>query len=88
MAVILDFQLEWFMLFLIYKWIRYFISSFKSIGLTVQEKMDKTDFQNGSQGDHLWFLILAIFNLQDTLILFIKFQVKMAAIFGFQSEWF
>ena len=41
------------MLFLIYKWIRYFISSFKSIGLTVQEKMDKTDFQNGSQSDHI-----------------------------------
>ena len=60
---ILDFQSEQFQLFLIYKLPQYFCH-FKSIGLSVQEKQSKTDFQDGHHGDHLAFLIgmiLAIF---------------------------
>ena len=52
MAAILDFWLERFYLFiylfLIYKSPLCFLPSFKSIGLSVQEKKQKTDFQNGA----------------------------------------
>ena len=55
--------------------------SFGSIGLSFQEKKIKIDFQNGSYGGHLEFMIqtiLAIFELQVTLILPIKFQFSWA----------
>ena len=54
---------------------RCFLSSFKLIGLSIQEK-DKIDFQNGSHGCHLGFqigTILVIIDVQHTLILPIKF---------------
>ena len=47
MAAILDFWLEWFMLFLIYKSPRCFLPSFKSTGLLVQKK-GKIDLQDES----------------------------------------
>ena len=49
-----------------------------SIGLSFQEKR-KIDFQDGDHGGHLGFWngrILAIFALQDTLMLPSKFQVS------------
>ena len=64
--------------FLIYKSPRCFLPSFKSIGLLVQEKKQKIDFQDGRHG-HLRFpieMILAIFDLQDTPMLPTKFQVS------------
>ena len=48
------------------------LRSFKSIGLLVQEKKQKIDFQNCSYGGHLGFqigMILATFDLQVTLML-------------------
>ena len=69
MAVILDFQSEQFKLILIYKSSRCFLPSFKSIGLLVQEKKWKIDFQDGGYCGHLGFpigKILAIFGLQVT----------------------
>ena len=48
----------------------YFLLSFELTGLSVQKWKCTTDFQDGSQ---LEFLILAIFDLQVTLILPIKF---------------
>ena len=60
----------------------YFRLSFESIGLSIQ-KTFAIDFQDGNHdGNHginLWFqigTILAIFDLQVTLILLIKFRVK------------
>ena len=53
-------------------------SNFKSTGLLVQEKW-RIDFQYGRYGGHLEFLIgmiIAIFDLQVTLMLPIKVQVK------------
>ena len=47
MAAIWDFQTERFELFCIYKSPRCFLPSNKSIGLAVQEKKPKTDFQDG-----------------------------------------
>ena len=79
MAVILDFRLAQFELFLIYKTPRCFLASLESIGLSVQEKKRKIDFQDGSHGGHLGFpigTILAIFDLQVTLMLPSKFRVK------------
>ena len=49
MAAILDFWSEQFYLFLIYKSPRRLLPSFKSIGLSVQEKKRKIDFQDGRQ---------------------------------------
>ena len=47
MAAIMGFQLERFYLFfLIYKSPLYFLPSFKSIGLSVQKKKRKIDFQD------------------------------------------
>ena len=60
----------------IYKSPRCFIPSFESIGLSVQEKKRKIDFQDGR---HLGFLIgtiLAIFDLHVTPMLPIKFRVN------------
>ena len=51
----------------------------ESIGLSVQEKERKIDFQDGGHGGHLGFpigTILAIFNLQVTLMLPSKFGVN------------
>ena len=44
-----------------------FLANLESIGLLVQEKKQKIDFQDGYHGSHLGFLIetiLAIFDLQ------------------------
>ena len=51
--------------------------SFKSIDLSVQEKMFNIDFQDGSHGGHLEFpirMILAVSDLQVTSILPMKFR--------------
>ena len=51
----------------------------ESIGLSVQEKKRKIDFQDGGHGGHLRFpigTILAIFDLQVTLMLASKFGVN------------
>ena len=79
MVAILDFRLERFYIFLIYKSLQRFLTSFKSIGLFVQEEKWKIDFQNGRHGGHLGFsigLILAIFDLQFTAMRPTKFQVN------------
>ena len=76
MAAILDFRSALFYLFLIYKSPRCFLASLESIGLSVQEKKRKIDFQDGG---HLGFpigMILAIFDLQVTLMLPSKFGVN------------
>ena len=72
----MDFRSERFELYLIYKSPRCFLPSFKSIGLLGQEEKRKKDFQDGG---HLGFpigTILAVFNLQVTLILPTKFRVN------------
>ena len=54
-------------------------ASLESIGLSVQEKKRKIDFQDGGHGVHLEFpigTILAIFDLQVTLMLPSKFGVN------------
>ena len=71
MEAILDFRSTQFKLFQIYKSPKCFLPSFESNGLSVQEKKQKIDFQDGCHGDHLGFLIemiLAIFDLQVTLM--------------------
>ena len=68
-----------FIYFLIYKSSRCFLLSFKSIGPLVQKRKRKIDFQDGGHGCHLGFrirTILAIFDLQVTPILSIKFRVN------------
>ena len=78
-AAILDFRSARFKLFLIYKSPRCFLASLESIGLSVQEKKRKIDFQDGGHGGHLGFpidTILAIFDLQVTLMLPSKFGVN------------
>ena len=57
MAAILDFRPERFYLFLIYKSLRCFLPSFKSVGLLVQEKKRKIDFQDSRNGGHFGFPI-------------------------------
>ena len=67
-ATILDFRSERYLLLLIYRSPRYFLSSFKSMGLSVQDKKFKIDFQGGNCSGHLGYLIrmiLAISNLQS-----------------------
>ena len=61
---------------MIYKSPRCFLASLESIGLSVQEKKRKIDFQDGG---HLGFLIntiLASFDLQVTPMLPSKFGVN------------
>ena len=56
--------------------LRCFLASLESIGLSVQEKKRKKDFQDGG---HLGFpigTILAIFDLQDTPMLPTKYRVN------------
>ena len=75
----LDFQSKRFYLFLIYKSPRCFLASLESIGLSVQEKKRKIDFQDGGHGGHLGFpirTILAIFDLQVTPMLPTKYRVN------------
>ena len=54
MVAISDFHSGRFELFLIYKLPRYCLSSFQSVGLSVQEKKSKIDFEDGG---NLGFLI-------------------------------
>ena len=57
-----------------------FLPSFKSNGLSVQEKKRKIDFQDGVHGGLLGFpigTILAIFDPQLTLMLPTKFRVNL-----------
>ena len=54
-------------------------TSFQSVGISVQEKKCKTDFQDGGHGGHFRFLIktiLATFDLQVNLIFSAKFPVN------------
>ena len=46
-----------FFFFLVYKSPHCFLSSFKSIGLSVQEKKRRINLQDGVHGDHFGFLI-------------------------------
>ena len=64
MDPIWDFLSEWFELFFIYKSPRCFLPSFESIGLSVQEKKRKIDFQDGRPLGFLIGMILAIFYLK------------------------
>ena len=64
-----------------------FLASLESTGLSVQEKKRKIDFQDGGHGGHLGFpigTILAIFDLQVTLIVPSKFGVNW--LFGSGEE--
>ena len=79
MTAILDFQSELFKLYLIYKSPGCFLPSYETNGLSVQEKKQKTDFQDGSHGGHLGFpirMIFATFDLPLNLILPTKFQAN------------
>ena len=72
---------------MIFKSPRCFLPSFKSIGLSVQEKKQKIGFQDGGHGSYPVFLIgmiLAIFDLQVTGTLPTKFQVNW--LFGSGEE--
>ena len=58
---------------------RCFLPSLESIGLSVQEKQRKIEFQDGGHSDHLGFTIgtiLAIFYLQVTPMLPTKYLVN------------
>ena len=46
-----------------------FLPSFTTIGFLVQEEKRKIDFQDGRNDSHLFKMILAIFDLQVTLML-------------------
>ena len=68
-----------FFFFFIYKSPQCFLASLESIGFSVQEKKRKIDFQDGGQSGHLGFpilTILAIFDLQVTQMLPIKYRVN------------
>ena len=76
---ILDFQSEGFQLFFIYKSPWCFLLSLESVGFWVKEKKWKIGFQDGCHGGHLGFptsMILAIFDLDVTLMLPTKFGVN------------
>ena len=60
-ASIWDFLSQRFELFFIYKSSRCFLPSFESIGLSVQKKKGKIDFQDGHHLGFLIGIILAIF---------------------------
>ena len=79
-VVILDFQSETILVgFIIYKSAQYFLSSFKSFGLSVKEKYIKIDFQDSGHVNHIEFpieIILSIFDLKVTPILPTKFWVN------------
>ena len=70
-----------------YKSPRCFLPSFESVGLSVQEKKRKTDFQDGHHDGHLRFpieTILAIFDPQITLM--ISYQVSSHLAFRFRRR--
>ena len=78
-VAILYFWLEQVLPFLIYKSLGCFLPSFKPIGLLVQEKKWKIDFQDCGHSSQFGFLIemiLAIFHLQVSTMLPIMFQVN------------
>ena len=63
--------------------------SYKSVGLSVQDKKRKTDFQVGCRGGYLAFpigTILAIFDLQVTPMLPTKFQVNWPFVSGEEAK--
>ena len=71
---------------MIYKLTRYILPRLESIGLSVQEKKHKIDFQ---AGDHLGFpigTILANFDLQVDPILSTKFQVSWPFFSGEEAQ--
>ena len=78
----------------IYKWICCYIVhvSFNFICLVDCKKMSKTDFQDGSCGGHLRFLInmiLAHFNPEVVLLLQSKFRLKLTKGLGWDvKSWF
>ena len=79
MAAILDFQSARFSLYLIYKSPKCFLASLEAIGLSVQEKKRKIDFQDDGHDGHLGFpigTILATFDLLVTPMLPSKFGVN------------
>ena len=53
--------------------VKYFLPSFETTGLSVQETKGKIDFQDGGHPGFPFGEILATFNLQVTMILPIKF---------------
>ena len=59
-----------------YKSPRCFLASLESIGLSVQEKKRKINFQDGGHLEFPIAMILAIFDLQVTPMLPIKYQVN------------
>ena len=61
-AAILDFESERFQLFLMYKSPECFLLSFESIGLSVQERKRKIDYQDGR---HLGFPMGKILTNKD-----------------------
>ena len=61
MAAIWDFLSQRFELFFIYKSPRCFLPSFESIGISVQKKKGKIDFQDGHHHGFPIGMILAIF---------------------------
>ena len=82
----LPWRLSWisdrhdFSYFLIYKSPRCFLASLESVGLSVQEKKRKIDFQDGCHDGHLGLpigMILAIFDLQVTPMLPSKCGVNL-----------
>ena len=58
MATILDFQVEQFKLLLINKLPQYLLPSLESFGLSVKERKNKKDFQDGKHGGLLAFFVL------------------------------
>ena len=59
--------------------LRYFLSNFESMGISIQKKKFNIDFQDGNCGGHLVYLIgtiLATFDLQATSMIITKFQVN------------
>ena len=74
-----QFLIKTILAMLIYKSPRFFSPGLDSVDLSVQNKKFKIDFQDGGHGGHLGLLIrmiLAIFDIQVTLILLTKFQVN------------
>ena len=58
-------------------------TKFKSVGLSIQEKKRKIDFEDGRHSDQLGFpigTILPIFDLQVTPMLSTKFQVSWPSV--------
>ena len=72
MAASLDFQSQ---LFLMYKSHRYFLPSFKSIGLSVQQKKFQIHFWNGGGGGHAEFPLGMIFAILSTSYFLSSFEL-------------